>query len=630
VYAEVENKIFNALSKAFKPRIHMTVSEWSDKHVVLTSKESPEPGPWRTDRNPLLREPMDCMSARSVISEIVLMWPIQFGKTMALRNGLGYAMSETPSPIMLCLPNENAMDKAIDQKLNPLLENTRAIKDILVTTDTRKSANRRYFKDFHGGQLFIEHAGAPGRLKMASIKYIFVDELTEFANELKTGDDPVTMLEERMSAFRNSRIVYISSPGIKGMCRTSEKFEQSDQRYYHVPCPHCGYEQALVWAGLHWDKHTGQAWYVCADCSAMVDEVHKTEMIAKGRWVPTNPKSKSRGYHANCLYYPIGLGPRWAELAKMWLKSQDSPAALKTFICDRLAEPFEDPSMRQLKINIIKDRAEPYPLRVAPNGVCAITAGVDTQDNRLEVQVVGWGRGMASWTLDYNVLFGDPADDLVWVSLANYLNQTIERGDGHMLSVLATAIDIGGHRTEAVKDFVRRRLIRRPMAVFGAVSNNAPVLGRAKAQDVNFRGRLDRHGVHTYQVGTVAIKHKLFGLLSVDADKPIDQRMVHFSEQLPDEFFNGIVSETYDPKSNRFIKKRGARNEPLDTYGYAFAAAHHPELRLHLYTQRKWEELASAPKNETAVSKPTPENTVKPVQNNSGNSFGSDDWSSRL
>jgi phage terminase large subunit GpA-like protein len=635
MYAESRLIIENALAKAFRPRLHLSVSEWSDANIILSSKESPEPGPWRTERSPLLREPMDCMSSRSTVRQMVLMWPIQFGKTMVLRHGIGYAMSETPGPVMLCLPSEVARDKVVDQKINPMLDSTECIKEILVTGNSRDSANRRFFKDFHGGQLFIEHAGAPGRLKSASVKYVFVDELTDFANSLNSGDDPIQLLEGRTSAFpANSRIVYISTPGVEGQCRTTQLFNLSDKRRFHVPCPHCLTEQPLVWSGFHWDKTNGNAWYVCNDCGSVIDEREKTDMMAAGRWIAENPMSQIRGYTANCLYYPIGLGPRWQTLAKMWLDAQDNPATLKTFINDRLAEPFEDPTMRQLKLNIIAERAEPYALRVAPRGVCAVTAGVDTQDNRLEVHVTGWGKGMASWTLDYNVLWGDPADEAVWIALADYLNATIDREDGHVLSVLATAIDAGGHRTEAVKDFVRRRLIKRPMAIFGAVSNNAPILSRPKAQDITWRGRTDKNGVHIYHVGTVGIKHKLFGNLSVDSDKPVESRNVHFSEQLPPEYFSGIVSETYDPRANRFIKKRGARNEPLDTWVYSYAAAHHPELRLHLLSAARWAELGAAPMAEKQkASEPArqsaDENKPKAIEKNT-NSFASDTWGSRL
>ena len=161
---------------------------------------------------------------------------------------------------------------------------------------------------------------------------------------------------------------------------------------------------------------------------------------------------------------------------------------------------------------------------------------------------------------------------------------------GGALRVEACAIDIGGHRTEAVKAWVRKRIIRRTLAIFGAVPNNAPVLGKGKLQDINWRGQMDKRGVHIHAVGTVAIKHLLYSRLSTDADKAPEARLVRFSDDLSADYFGGLTAETYNPAKNRFEKRRGApRNEPLDTWVYSYAATHHPELRLHRHTKADWD-----------------------------------------
>lgn len=593
--------------RSMLPRKPLTVSQWADLHRRLSTKGSAEPGRWRTDRNPPLREPMDCMSARSPVREAVMMFPIQFGKTEVECNVLGYVMDHAPGPVMVCLPGEVSRDKWVNQKLNPMIEETPAVRDTLVSVASRNASNTRTFRDFAGGQLYLEHAGSPARLKSTTVKYLLVDELTEFAANLTTGDDPVSLLEGRTSAYPATyKRMYISTPGLRGVCRTTDKWEHSDQRRYLVPCPHCGERQPLEWSGLHWSAHGDQAWYVCRECGALIDEHHKTAMIAAGEWVPEKPGARIRGYHINCLYYQIGLGPRWAELARMWIDAQNDPARLKTFVNDRLAEPWEDPSMRAVKHNIVADRAEPYRLRTAPEGVCWVTAGVDTQDNRLAVQLTGWGAGMTEWAIDYVELPGDPALPEVWIALTDLLNRGIPHAAGQLLPVVATAIDAGGHRTEAVKHYVRQRLIRRPMCIFGAVPNNAPVLSRPKAQDVTWNGKTDKRGVMIWHVGTVAVKHAIYARLGADADLEPARRGMHFSEDLPPEYFAGLVSEHFDPRKGRFVNRRGARNEPLDTKVYAYAAAHHPELRLHRKTRAEWEARADELKRTDAATDPAP------------------------
>lgn len=505
-------------------------------------------------------------------------------------NALGYCMDHDPGPVMVCLPGEVSMNKWVAQKLQPMIDVTPAVKRALSSVASRDSSNTRTFKDFAGGQLYIEHAGSPSRLKSTTVRTLLVDEVDEFANNLTGGDDPVEMLNGRTSAFpATHKRLYISTPQIKGISRIEQLWLKSDQRRYHVPCPHCGHMQHLQWGGLHWTQDGSQAWYVCQECGAQIDEHHKTSMIAAGEWVPENPGAKVRGYHINCLYYQFGLGPRWADLVEMWRDAQNDPARLKTFVNDRLAEPWEDRAMRAVRHNVVADRREPYPLRKAPHGVLMVTAGVDTQDNRLAVTVCGWGRGNVCWVLDYVELEGDPADDAVWVALTELLNRPIAHACGATLVCQATAIDAGGHRTEAVKAYVRTNRINRPLAIFGAVPNNAPVLSKPKAQDVTWRGQTDKKGVFIQHVGTVAVKHLLFSRLSTDAEKAAEDRLVHFSDELPLEYFTGLISETYNPGKNRFEKRRGARNEPLDTWVYAFAATHHTGLRLHRYTKADWD-----------------------------------------
>ena len=587
----VPTRLAAAIGRAVAPRKPLTVSEWADGHRYLSSKGSAEPGRWRTSRNPPLREPMDCMSVRSPVREVVCMFPIQLGKTEIALNALGYSMDHNPGPVMVCLPGEVSMNKWIAQKLNPMIEETPAVRRTLTSVASRDASNTRTFKDFAGGQLYLEHGGSPSRLKSTTVRTLLVDELDEFADTLSTGDDPIEMLRGRTSAFPATfKRLYISTPGVRGVSRTEQLWNSSDQRRFHVPCPDCGHLQPLEWSGLHWAPDGSQCWYACSGCGVAIEEHQKTAMIAAGQWVAGNPDGTLRGYTLNALYYQLGLGPRWLDLVRMWLDAQNDPAKLKTFVNDRLAECWEDPALRAVKHNLIADRVEPVPPRPLPAWVLAVTAGVDTQDNRLAVQLVGWGRGLASWPIDYVELPGDPAEEDVWVALTDLLNRPIEHTTGATLRVESGCIDAAGHRTEAVKAYVRRKLVRRLLATFGAKANNAAVLSKGTLVDVNWRGQYDKRGIRIHHVGTVAIKHLLYSRLSADADKAPDARQVRFSDQLEPEYFGGLVSETYNPAKNRFEKRRGGpRNEPLDTWVYAYAATHHPELRLHRATKSDWD-----------------------------------------
>lgn len=621
-------RIFRTIARHIAPRKRLSVSEHADEHRFLTTKGSSEPGRWVTERNPPLREPMDALSVHSGVHDVVLMFPVQMGKTEVALNAINYRMVHAPCPIMVVLPGEPSMKGWIQQKFNTMVESCSTLREVMRSQASRDSANQRDFKDYAGGQLFIEHAGSTQRLKSKSVEFMVVDELDEFPAETLKGDDPVDMLDDRTSGFPSTyKRLYISSPGTKGVSRIEQKWLESDQRYYEVPCPHCGEFQALDWSGLGWTPDLKHCWYTCQHNGCLIDEHHKTDMIRRGRWIATEPDARTRGYTINGLYYQIGLGPRWSDLVRMWLAAQDNPAKLKTFTNSRLALPYEDPAMRAVKHNLIRDRAEAYPLRLAPAEVLAVTAGCDTQDDRIPVQIIGWGRGMKCWVLDYIEFPGDPAEDATWIPVTELLNKPIEHALGGTIRVEAAAFDMGGHRTEAVKNYVRSQQVMRPMCIFGATRNNAPVLGKPTLGDINWKGKSDKRGIKLWQIGTVAAKHHLYALLSTDADRERELRMVHISDQLEPEYFQGLTAEVYDPKKNRFEVKY-KRNEPLDTWVYAYAATHHPELRLARQSKRDWDErekrLTAKAAPAVAVAPPPP-----PKPEPRPNPFASSDWSSR-
>lgn len=584
-------RIATAISRAVAPRKPMRVSEWAAANRILSEKASSEPGPWRNSRNPLLVEPMDCFSARSPVREVVCRFPVQFGKSELECNVAGYTMCEIGGPIMVCLPGQVSLDKWIDQKLNPLLEETPAVRRVLSSTASRDAANRRTFKEFEGGQLYLEHAGNPVRLKSTSVRTLIVDEFSSFATACRTGDDPEQLVDGRNTAYPSTyKRLKVGTPEIKGICRIDTLYARSDQRRWYIRCPDCRHEQPLEWSGLQWSPDASHCWYACRECGVVIEEHQKDALIDGGRWVPENPGAPIRGYAANALYHKMGRGPRWLDLVREWIAAQNDHAKLKTFINDRLAEAWEDPAMRAVKHNLIADRVEPLPLRPVPSWVLAVTAGIDTQDNRLPVQIIGWGRGLRAWPIDYVELPGDPAEDEVWLALTELLTRPIEHASGGFLRVEASLQDGAGHRTEAVKAFARRRLLRRHLVGFGAKANNAPVISKGTMVDVNWRGQYDKRGIKIHHVGTVGIKHLLYSRLSADADKAPEDRLIRFSDELEPAYFGGLVSETYNPAKNRFEQRRGGpRNEPLDTWVYAYAATHHPELRLHRATKADWD-----------------------------------------
>jgi phage terminase large subunit GpA-like protein len=581
-----------AAARAMRPKELLTVSEWADANRILAVEGSAEPGPWKTSRTPYLREIMDQLSEDSPTRLVAFMKSSQVGGTEVGSNWIGYIMVHAKGPVAVIMPTEKSLGDWMSQKFDPMAAATPAVADVLRGRSNKSSDNNAQRKKFIGGILYTKTAGSTAELKSTSLRYALADEVDEYDWSTLQGD-PLGLIEVRLTTFHDRKLFVPSSPTMKDASRIEELFEKGDKRRYHVPCPHCHETQALKWSNVRWAKNPASprlvrhAWYVCEHCGVEIQEHEKTAMLAKGRWIADAPNAPYPSYHINAIYSPLGLGLTWAELATEWIDAQDDPAKLMRFMNTRLGETWADRS-RDIKPNVLEARAEPYELRTIPVGCLVLTAGVDTQDDRLEIHITGHGRGERTWPIDYHILPGNPADESLWEKLAEYLNATFANSAGKEMRIEATAIDSGGHYTHHVYAFVRSRRVRRCIAIKGANTPGRHILGKPSAQDVNWKGATYKKGVALYTVGTDTAKHMLYARLSGDAEKDPAERKVHFSQQLDASYYDQLVSETFNPRTNKWEKKKGKRNETLDTWVYSIAASHHPELYLHKWKSADW------------------------------------------
>ncbi len=615
-----------AAAKALRPKAALTVSEWAEANRILAEEGSAEPGKWKNARNPALVEIMDQLSEDSPAPLVVFQKCSQFGGTEVGSNWLGYIMDHAKGPTAIVMPTEKAIGDWMSQKFDPMAASTPAVAAVLKGRSNKASDNNAQRKKFTGGILYAKTAGSTTELKSSSLRYALADEIDEYVWSTTQGD-PLGLLQVRLTAFHDHKLFAVSSPTMKDASRIEELFEGGDRRRYHVPCPHCDERQHLKWANLRWTKNPANprlvtaAWYVCEHCGCEIQEHYKTALLAGGRWI-AECAAPYPSYHINALYSPLGLGRSWVQLAVEWIEAQGDPAKLMRFMNTRLGETWANRS-RDIRPNALESRAEPYPLRSIPPGCLVLTAGVDTQDDRLEIHLVGHGKGDRTWTIDYHVLYGNPADVELWDALTEYLTQPLSNTLGREMKIEATAIDSGGHHTHAVYQYVRRRKLRHAMAIKGASTPGRLILGRPSAQDVTWKGTTYKKGVHLYLVGSDTAKHLLYARLLGDADKPSEERKVHFSDELPSEYYEQLVAETFNPIKNQWVKKKAKRNETLDTYVYALAASHHPELYLHKRSAAWWaaraamlepatvEACAEAAPEPAAVATPTPAPTAR-------------------
>lgn len=575
--------LYRRLAVACKPADRLTVSAWADRHRVLSSKQSGERGKWKTARNPILREIMDCLSVTSPVSEVVVMKSSQVGVTEATVNWLGYIMEHAPAPTMVLMPTLESRDSWKVQKLNPLLTETECVRDILGGLRSRDAANSKDLIDFPGGILFLAGGNSPNSYAQKSVRNLVMDDLDRFPSEIGEEGDPVGLARGRLKAFSRSKLVLISTPTVKDASLIEREYLASDQRRFYVPCPACGEAQSLKWSNLKWNLAAGQVWYECEHCGTCLEEHHKPAMLATGVWKPENPDHRRRGYHLSALYAPIGLGPSWLDLAQQFTLARQDTATLKTFINTDLGETWEDQAS-SLKSNDLLRRVDDVPLRTIPPSILALTAGIDTQDSWLAITVLGWSAS-GHRIIDWHEIQGDTTRLEVWDELEVYLNTPLLNAFGKAMRYRGALIDSRGHRGEQVRNFVQRPGLRIP--VF-AGQGSTTRMGKAIASSPSYpdktrKGKVLRGSFGLWNVGTEYCKAFLYGALASDADRAPEDRAFQFGQGLEVEYFDGLLSEVYDPEARRYVQKKGARfkrNEPLDTLVYAWAVGAHREVMI--------------------------------------------------
>lgn len=567
------------------PPPDLSMSEWANEHRVLSAEASAEPGPWRTSRAPYLEGILDALSNPD-IETVILMTASQVGKTEVVNNLVGYHIDQDPAPMLILLPTELLGHAWSKDRLAPMLRDTPALRDRVAPVKSRDSGNTILHKRFSGGHLTIAGANSAANLAMRPIRVLACDEVDRYPASAGTEGDPVALAYKRTSTFWNRKRLLTSTPTIKGFSRIEAAFDESDQRRYWVPCPHCETYQVLKWAHVKWESNDpGTTHYVCEGCGALIDEAEKLWMLRRGEWRAKLPGGRTAGFHLSALYSPWA---RWEELVEDFLAAKGSPERLKVWVNTVLGETWEEAGER-ISVEDLRrpGRREEYGRNPfspdddspeVPVGVGVLTAAVDVQGDRLEVKVKGWGKGQESWLIYMNQLWGDPGEPEVWAELQDVLLRTWTHVSGAQLTIAATAIDSGGHHTDAVYTFCRKRRGRRVFPIIGRGQEGRPLLGRPS--------KANKQKVPLFPVGTTTAKDLIFSRLKIPKAGP---GYLHLPVWVDEEYLAQLTSEKVITRftagrPKRVYEKTRPRNEALDLEVYNLAALAHlgPGVMDHL------------------------------------------------
>ena len=599
-----------SLLEGLRPDPLLLVSEWADENRVLSSRASSEPGRWRTSRTPYLKGIMDSLSRVDPVQVVVVVAGAQVGKTEAGLCWIGATMDGSPGPMLAVQPTLEIAKRFSRQRVTPLIDETPALKAKVRPARDRDSGNTMLSKEYPGGILMLTGSNSGAGLRSMPVRDLFMDEVDAYPGDVDGEGDPVDLAIARTRTFARRKVLITSTPTVAGCSRVWSLWEESDQRVFEVPCPECGHRQVLEWERMHYspDAIGDGVRMACEGCGVLIEERHKGRMLAEGEWRALNPGAKTRGFHVNSLYSPLGWFS-WADAAVMNEKARGDAERVRVFENTVLGRPWqaqgEAPEWEQLY-----RRRLPYEIGKVPEGGLLLTAGVDVQRSpgRLEVEIVAWGPRMQSWSVDYRILEGDTGsvDGKPWKELAALLNEPFACENGETLLVTRMAVD-SGDQTQTVYAWVREQKDIRVMAVKGR-DTQTQLIGMPTMQEVTSQGRKYRHGVKLWNLGVSTAKTELYGWLRQDPPLETGDEMprgwCHFP-QYPEEYFLGLTAEELRVKKIRGFpeykwEKIRKRNEPLDCRVYARAAL--ASIGADRWKPEQWEARAGQASRKAARS----------------------------
>lgn len=542
---------------ALVPPPRLALSEWIEGHLHLPEDVSSMPGKVRLW--PYQREIADEIGNPEV-ERVTVVKPVRVGFTSLLTSALASFVANDPSPVLVLLPTTGDCRDYMVSDVEPIFAATPAVRSLLTVDAGDEDRNTLLSRRFPGGSLKIVAAKAPRNLRRHNVRILMIDEAD--AMEIGAEGSPIKLAERRTLSFSNRKIILGSTPLLEETSHVLRAYAESDQRVFEVPCPACGGCHEMLWSHIEWEEGRPEtAAFRCPSCAELIDEKYKPSMVERGAWRALQPHVQGHaGFRLNALVSGLS-NASWGKLAAEFVRAKDDPAQLQTFVNTLLAQGWREATDELDELDL-QTRCEPFDLNRLPPEVLALTAGVDVQDDRLEVTIVGWGRDSEMWIIGHQVIWGSPDDDETWQQLDRLLLSRFRHPHGGNLRIDAAAIDSGdGDWTDKVYAFCFPRMARRVMAIKG-IYGSRPALQMSQAKVKG--GRL-------FLVGVDGIKTLLMNRL-------VRGRSIRFSETLEAVWFEQLASErkvlrySRGQPVRRFERKPGARSEALDCTVYAYAA----------------------------------------------------------
>ena len=584
------NKAMRKALAGMTPPDDLTVSQWAEAKRRLSAESAAEPGPWRTERTPYLREPMDAFTDPKV-RHIVMVAASQVGKSEFLNNCIGYIIDEDPGSILFVHPTTIDAQEYSKLRIAPMLRDSPALRQKIAAPKSRDSHNTILQKAYPGGILTMCGSTEAHALASKPIRYVFGDERDRWAMSAGNEGDPWDLAMARQTTFYNAKAVEVSTTTIKNASAIESAYYTGTMERWNSKCPNCGEYHEIRWSDIRFEHEeiivahkktfkVGKVYYVCPGCGCIASEAQMKRAPAK--WIAENPEAYAQGTRSFWLNAFVSQWASWESIVLKYLNAIGSTKKMQVVYNTCFGEPWEDRGDIEDEDSLLArredygkdDNGEPVEL---PQGVLVLTAGVDTQDDRMEYEIVGHGHFGETWGIEKGIVMGRPDDDSTWNKLDEMVFDRVLRfQNGVGLRVSMSFVDEGGHFTQDVRLQCRARIGKKVFCIKGMPGQDKPYTAPPKKQKIIVR-QIAIGTCWQYQIGVDSGKEIIMDNLRVQTP---GAKYCHFPKRddYGSAYFTGLLSETkvYDPNKKQpwsWKKIPGhERNEPLDCRNYANAA----------------------------------------------------------
>lgn len=577
-------ELWQYISKnGLKPLPKTSVSQWADNHRMLSSGISAEPGKWKTSRAPYQKDIMNAFTEPG-IHRVVVKSSSQIGKSDMMNNVIGRFAHLDPCAIMMIQPTIDMAQDYSKTRIAPMIRDTKVLNNLFYDVKSRDANNTILSKVFPGGRLIMCGANSPAGLASRPIRILLADEVDRFPDSAGTEGDPVDLAAKRMTTFWNSCMGLFSTPTNEGSSRIDEEYLAGTQEEWQHKCPNCGEYHLLRHIDMTVDykeiktpsgKKTvivNDVKWRCPHCGFSFSEKEMKQTPQK--YISRNADALKNGIRSFFVNGFTSPWMTWTRIMREWLEAKGDPEREKVIMNTVFGESYKQKGAFEDE-QIFLRRRESYGAEL-PNGVLLLTAAIDTQDNRLEYEVVGWGKEEECWGIRKGIVLGAPNQARTWKEIDNILDKTYHFADGKGLKVVRTFIDSGGHYTSDVYNYCQKNFHKQRFAIKGRGGPGIPLIYKiAKAN--NAKAPLILLGVDDG-------KQQIMDRLSIDSPGPLyfhfpqDEGIKELSNRGYDDlYFKGIISEHKKVyKRNGVLREvwettKNVRNEPLDLRNYNLA-----------------------------------------------------------